>query len=140
MTARPRSDAARKIRASRERRGFAGASAIALVDLRRPEVALAVPPDVVAREVEEDLVAPRAALHGALDPVEDDLARVGRVEEEGAPEHGQVAVPHDARLEEIPGGEAQRLAPLVDGEARAPDDVLHVEHVIGHAVELEEGP
>src|SRR4051812_30888388 len=69
-------------RTIRPRRGLRASSAIALVDLGGAQVPLAVPADVVARQVEQDLVARDAALDGALDPVQDDLARVGRVKQE----------------------------------------------------------
>src|SRR5262249_12442623 len=80
--------------------------ALALVDLGGADVAEAVPADVAARQVEQDLLVGRAALQGGLDPVQGDLARVGGVEDEGLAEDDPGAVGDDARLEQVAAAEA----------------------------------
>src|SRR5262252_10947954 len=99
------------------------------IDLRGPDVALPMPADVLARQVEQDLLPGGAAIDRAFDPFEHDLARVGRMKQEGPTEDDGVAVPQQARLEQIARCHAERLAALAHREAPAADQILDVQRL-----------
>src|SRR4051794_27475405 len=134
--ARPSSTTAASHLSARGRGGAGGASGIP-VDLGRPHVAVPVPADVLARQVEENLLVRHARRDRARDPLEDDLPRVGRMKQERLPEHDGLAVPHDTRLEKIAGRHPERLAPFAHRETRAADQVLDVQHLARDLEQLE---
>src|SRR3569623_3386726 len=128
--ARPRRDAQRD----------GDRSGLAAVDLGSGQMVEAVPSDVEARELEQEIAGGGGAFAGgrSFRQVEDVFVGVGGVKEERLAEHDALAVPHQTPLEQGARLGAGGAATLGDLEARAAQQIVHLHLVAADGEDLEQ--